>query len=212
MASARIQARKPWWLLAATPPGETQNDNGMRHEQTQGRSADAVTETTAPTTFRQNAPSVAMSEVQYARLKQQIETSATGAATSIWLTLACTCGGIAATILIGGITGDVSASLRGKLEVTAWAGFAMSATLLAVHLAHYREARTRSRAIVTELDTYILRRGPPDQEANSSPVPGSEDSRPNGGEGGTHVASALVVENADMNLNANTPRRLDGPN
>jgi hypothetical protein len=185
MATARIQARKPWWLPVAAPTGETQNNDGMRHEQTQGRSADEVAETTPPMTFRQNAPSVAMSEVQYTRLKEQIETSPTGAATSIWLTLACTCGGIAATILLGGMTGDVSATLRGKLEVAAWAGFAMSAILLAVHLAHYREARARSRVIVTELDTYILRRGPPAQEANSSPVPGSEDSKAPGGDCGT---------------------------
>lgn len=181
MATARIRARK---LPAAAPTGEAPNNDGTGHEQPQGRSADEVAETTPPMIFRQNAPSVAMSEVQYARLKEQIETSPTGAATSIWLTLACTCVGIAATILIGGVTGDVSATWRGKLEVGAWAGFVMSAILLAVHLAHYREARARSRAIVTELDTYILRRGPPAQEANSLPGLGSEDSKPPGDDGG----------------------------
>jgi sulfite exporter TauE/SafE len=156
METARIRAREP----PAAPP-----------------------ETTSPMTFRQNAPSVAMSEVQYARLKEQIETIPTGAATSIWLTLACTCVGIAATILIGGVTGNLGAALRGKLEVTAWASFAVSAIFLAVHLVHYREARARSRTIITELDTYILRRGSPAQEAESLSVQGAEDSKPTGGDG-----------------------------
>jgi hypothetical protein len=142
----------------------------MTSDKAQRRSADELVETTLPATFAQNAPSVAMSEVQYSRLKQQIRASPTGAATSIWLALAGACAGVAATILVGALTGSVTASAKGQLEVGAWAGFAVAAIFLVVHVVHYRQARESSEAIITELDSYILRRGPPhNDETKESP-------------------------------------------
>jgi hypothetical protein len=148
----------------------------MAIDKPQRTSADTLVEATLPATFAQNAPSYAMSEAQFTRLKQQIRSLPTEATNSIWLSFALAFGGVAATILAGVAFGDLAASGRGEWEVAGWGFVAVAATLIIVHFAQHRQTGSGSEAIITELETYILQRGPPDTDGNMAAEP-----QPDGG-------------------------------
>lgn len=113
-----------------------------------------------PVTFAQSGPSIAMSAPQYERIQQKIRDSAESSNASIWLALALTFGGIAATLWVTVAATDMTADVKGKLEVGGWASIALLVVLVAVHLVKHAQHRTLVEDIIKEMDTYSYHRIP----------------------------------------------------
>jgi hypothetical protein len=101
-----------------------------------------------------------MSAPQYERIQQKIRDSAESSNASIWLALALTFGGIAATLWVTVAATDMTADVKGKLEVGGWASIALLVVLVAVHLVKHAQHRTLVEDIIKEMDTYSYHRIP----------------------------------------------------
>lgn len=111
-----------------------------------------------PVAFEHGAPSIAMSTAQYERIKQKIRESSNSSHTSIWLALALTFAGIAATLWTTVLATSMSADIKGKLELGGWFSLVLVLVFMAMHMEKHAQHKAEVDDIIEEMETYSYHR------------------------------------------------------